>query len=248
MALRGFTVAQIVKELPNTLSEIAKKQRWKSWKAPSKRTIQRIVRKAKPPDPSGTWTLDDFSPEEARVVLDFLGEAIFETEGRIDHLTRAEAQRILRLRSVAPTLDFLSTVRLANEYFSRQDRGVHTKDLDGFVAFAPWRSQYSAAAYFLAVLKNWIPPAPQWLIKNFPASQWFGFEVVATLPPDSYQVSHGFLSGLAILSQEEIPAEAAQDHFVSVLQRTMAAFNEAAGDSEDLGVVQRKEANDEPQE
>src|SRR3972149_5811696 len=89
MTLLGYTPTQIRRELPQVAAE-------KGLKAPSLRTIQRIARRPKPPDPTGQWQIDDLPADDARIVLDFLAELISASEGRVTYVTRGEAPWIAR--------------------------------------------------------------------------------------------------------------------------------------------------------
>ena len=127
------------------------------YKAPSLRTIQDIVREKSGPDPSGRWALNDADPDEATLILPALADVIQETEGRRAYLTRAQAELIGRIRRVAPELNGWAVYRLARLYLFREGRGEPPSDIEGFLAFAPWRSQKQRDAYQRALENEWIP-------------------------------------------------------------------------------------------
>ena len=125
--------------------------------APSLRTIQDIVREKSGPDPSGRWGLNDADPDDAALILPALADIIQETEGRRAYLTRAQAELIGRIRRVAPELNGWAVYRLARLYLFREGRGEPPSDIEGFLAFAPWRSQKQRDAYQRALENEWIP-------------------------------------------------------------------------------------------
>ncbi|MDA1061658.1 MAG: hypothetical protein O2895_01915 [Chloroflexi bacterium] len=186
-ALLGFTPVQIHRELPAALRKLAESEGGGSWKVPSLRTVQRIAARARPADPSEPWSIEDSSPEDARVVLDFLAEVIEGTQGRIREVTREEAVWIVRLRCLAPPLSFAETLLLSALYRERRGAGKPTDDLDAYLAFAPWRGRGEAASYYRAFLGGVIRPAPRWLVLTVPISDWFGMQVALAHDTTSWQ-------------------------------------------------------------
>lgn len=157
-ALRGYTASQIAKELPAAAGKLG-------MKAPSLRTIQRIVSRAKPPDRSGPWQIEESSPDDAREVLDFIAQMTLETKGDMWWVSRQEATWIARLRRLSPQLasedvSFLTTLRLVYTYISRREIGESTRDLDAFLAFAPWEGLGATERYVDAVEKQYVSPPP----------------------------------------------------------------------------------------
>ncbi len=159
LALLGFSVSQIERELRATVEAIARRDGWDSWQVPSRRTIQRIFRRTKPSDSSGAWRIEDSPPDDARVLLDFLAELITSTEGRIAGITRREADWILRLRRLGPPVATAETLHLARHYATLRELGKSTADLDTFLAFAPWLSSENLEAYFAAIDSQWFSGA-----------------------------------------------------------------------------------------
>ena len=158
---------------------IAEREGWGSWKVPHLRTIQRIVARTRPADSSGVWEIEDSSPDDARVVLDFLADAIAGTNGRVSEITREQAAWIIRLRKLGPPMEFDEILRLAALYRDRRTNGNATRDLDAFLAFAPWRDKPAAIRYLRAVLNELIEAVPQWLAEKAPTLEWFTFSVIA---------------------------------------------------------------------
>ncbi len=183
LTLRGYTPVQINQVLPGVVRDIAKKQGWKNYKAPHLRTIQRIARRAKPVDESGEWAIELSTPDDARVVLDFMADAADEFEGDVARVTRAEAEWIVRLRRLGPPMTALQTMRLMSLYQARRSDGLTTEDLDAFLAFSPWLGRRRAARYASAVLRNSVLPAPQWIVKLAALGDWLDMEVVAVFDP-----------------------------------------------------------------
>ena len=68
------------------------------YELPSDRTIQMIVKEARPPDPSGPWSLADAEPRDVALVLPVLAAVVGKSQGR-QHVTRAEAKWVVKLRS-----------------------------------------------------------------------------------------------------------------------------------------------------
>ena len=133
-------------------------------RAPSLRTVQRIVSgrgiKAGP-----FWSAASSSTaEEAKAILAVLAAVIEETQGRVALLTREEAHIIIVLRESAAGLSDWDLYRLAREYIDRQSVGV-TDDLDAFLALGAWHKEnwerYGRAIDSNALLE---PPRFLWLL------------------------------------------------------------------------------------
>ena len=75
-------------------------------------------------------------------------------------------------------------LRFVALYRDRRAKGVTTRDLDAFLAFAPWRDKPAASRYLKAVLTEVIETAPQWLAIKAPTLEWFGFAVIASSDGD----------------------------------------------------------------
>lgn len=129
---------------------------------PSLRAVQAWVKKYRPPDPSGPWSLRDADGEMAALVLPALAAVI--TFSRGNHLvTRAEAAMIARIRTACPDVPLMPSPwgnawYLARLYLARENSGDAASDLDALLAFAPWRD--GGQAWQAAVEANWIRAAP----------------------------------------------------------------------------------------
>jgi hypothetical protein len=163
LILEGYSAAQAYRELS---------QRWAPPRLPTLRTVQRVAAQLQRPDRSGTWTLNNVPAEEARVVLDVLRSAIEETEGRVEGLTIAESEQIVRLHHAAPDLEAAMLWRLARLYMAREARGEGTADLDCLLAFRPWSEPGGWQRYFRAVRSGWIVLAPHFVLAQLSGQAW----------------------------------------------------------------------------
>jgi hypothetical protein len=120
---------------------------------PTVRTVQSMVKDARPRDASGPWSLadGDVSGADAALILPVLAAVVREREGHVPGVTRREAAWIVKLRRAVPDLPPWETYRLARRYLVREDRKEPCMDLDLFLAFAPWRDEAAAQAYATAV-------------------------------------------------------------------------------------------------
>lgn len=141
LALRGFTPAQIDKELASReMADI-----------PTTRTIRRIVADLAPRDPSTPWHLQD-ADDEAALVLPVLAEVIVQSEGRTRTLTRGEADWIARIRRAAPDYaDLFRVYSLARLALSGKPERVEYE-----LAFGRWRSNEDAARWWKAIENGWL--------------------------------------------------------------------------------------------
>lgn len=125
---------------------------------PTERTIYRIVREMRPADPSGPWSPATADPQEAALVLDVLRAAIIETQGRTQGFTNAEAEQVVRLRTMRPDLPAYEAFILARDYLARRANQQPTDDLDSYLVFAPWQGPDAAEAYADAIAQGWAQP------------------------------------------------------------------------------------------
>jgi hypothetical protein len=175
-SLIGWTPVQIERDLKHL---VATDPRWKGIKVPVLRTIQRIHKRAQPSYDSEPWAVEDADPSDARVVLDYLADAVEVTTGRVAEITRGEAEWVARLRALGSPLPFPELRRLISTYRDRLERGIDTGDLDAFLAYQPWRSRDDCRRYATLVIRGVVYPVPQWLVQTTPMNELFGFEVVA---------------------------------------------------------------------
>ena len=151
LAEKGVNAAQITRRLELDA-------RFADGRLPAERTVQDIVRGlAAPRDESGRWTFNEADPDDAALILPVLAAVIQETEGRRTYFTRAQAEFIGRIRRLAPELDGFRVYRLARLYLFFEARGEPARDVEAFLAFAPWRSEEQREAYQRALENEWIP-------------------------------------------------------------------------------------------
>ncbi len=127
----------------------------------SLRTVQGIMKEYLLPDPSGPWRLSEADGEHVALILPVLQWLLFQPPAvRRAALTNAEAEWICRLRRAASDLPPCTLYRLTRLYMFREERGEGTEDIDGFLAFAPWRGGGSFARYREALHFRWVPVPP----------------------------------------------------------------------------------------
>lgn len=129
---------------------------------PRLRTVQNIVADLRPREPSGSWSLADADTDEAALVMPVWREVVEHSEGKISHLTTAEAKWIVRIRRVAPELypeglSFWNIYLLAREYVLLIEQKKPTTGPDTYLAYAPWETLEAALRYEEAVRKKRIP-------------------------------------------------------------------------------------------
>jgi hypothetical protein len=129
---------------------------------PSLRTVQNIVADLKSPKKSDPWSLADAGTDEAALVMPVWREVVEYTQGKVSHLTKAEAEWIVKIRRVAPELwpdglSFWHIYLLAREYVLLTDLKKPTTGPDAYLAFAPWESGKAPFVYEEAVRKGLIP-------------------------------------------------------------------------------------------
>ena len=155
-------------ERANRIHESLGRQEAFAKRVPSLRTVQRIAASVAGRDSTGPWRIQDFSPDDAQLILDVLATVVIETQGRKNQLTQAEAGWVLRIRRGASSMPPWESWLTARFYMGRQadkDRDAkETVDLDCLLAFDPWQGGERANQYFQAILDGWIPVAPLPLI------------------------------------------------------------------------------------
>ena len=131
---------------------------------PSKRTIQRMVKERRTTDTTGSWSLADAEPDQAKLVLEVLPTKVAETSGQSSRFTIGEADWLIRIRSAAPDLPMRIAWLLSRMYLSRQSKGDDTHDLDCFLSYQPWQSAEQLDRYLSVALRDWIPRPPTYLM------------------------------------------------------------------------------------
>lgn len=120
---------------------------------PGQRSVQTWVKKYRPADPSGPWSLRDADPAEAALVLPVLAKVIARSQGKRT-ISRAEAAMIVRIRTACSDMPEGSAWRLAQLYRVRETNNEPTDDLDAVLAFAPWRDH--GVSWRAAVDAGWV--------------------------------------------------------------------------------------------
>lgn len=106
---------------------------------PVLRTVENIAREVTPHDTSEAWRLATADPPAAAIVLPMLAELLESSEGRIQSVSRREAEWIVRLRGAVHDLPAIDAYKLARDYLARGERNEDTADLDRYLVMAPWR-------------------------------------------------------------------------------------------------------------
>lgn len=123
---------------------------------PTLRTVERIVNDVRPRDTSAPWSLADSDADNVPAVLETLAAVIEFTEGRVTHLTRAQATWIARIRRAAPDLALWRVYLVAMMYQKEEEKNADASGLDAYLAFAPWRSREDALRYQKAFQAGYI--------------------------------------------------------------------------------------------
>jgi hypothetical protein len=117
---------------------------------PELRTVQKIIKRARPADPSGTCEPTEWeNGEDVALVLEVIKYLV--GNGELIWPTRAEAQRILWIRQTAPTLLLELVWRLTRRYIIYESQQLPTKRLAWYLAFKPWESDANKELYFKMV-------------------------------------------------------------------------------------------------
>jgi hypothetical protein len=132
------------------------------------RTIQRLVKEVRPPDPTDTWSVTNSDTDEAAAVLPVLAATVKQRAGA--PISCGEAIWIHRVSTLAPGLSSQGVWFLARAYFTRELRHQDAGDLDALLAFAPWRSQEHRERYTEAIQEELVPQAPLYVA----AATWIG--------------------------------------------------------------------------
>lgn len=109
----------------------------------SDRTIRQYVKKFRPPDPSGPWSLADDN-EGAAFLLAVLGAVVDHTEGRKTGLTRKEAEWIERIKQGAPDIPPITAYWFTRAYIFCESKGQDVAHLDMALALSPTEKETAA--------------------------------------------------------------------------------------------------------
>ena len=143
-------------------------------KLPGERTLQRVAEEATMRDTSGPWRIADADdPEDAKLILDVLANVTVHSTGKKHSFTKEEARWVLRVRKIVPDADPVKVWFVARAYQLYQSRGLDSRALDMYLAFAPWRGVPHMRLYLDAVdwvKESWIP----WreYFNDVPGAEW----------------------------------------------------------------------------
>jgi hypothetical protein len=153
MVIREY--ARVEKFTPTQIYRLLKdnEKLLKGHDLPVLRTVQRIHRKAVPPDPSGPWSLADaeVDPDDAALVLPVLAEVIERSGGRWQQFSKDLAGWIVKVRVAAPDIPPRWAFTVAQSYQAGEKHKEAVDGLDQMLGFAPWRDKAHVRRYFLAV-------------------------------------------------------------------------------------------------
>lgn len=148
-------------------------------KLPSLRTVENVVKAVVMRDKTGPWSVADSAPEDARIILDVLADAIAVWGEYV--FNKAEAAWVLKIAKLAPGLRHIDLLELAQLYLLAEGKGESTEGLDAYLAFMPWKSKNRFENYKYALEQGWI--------KEVPEIEWRWCEFVPLAVPD-YLVPH----------------------------------------------------------
>jgi hypothetical protein len=172
LASRGHTPSAIRQEVLDVFGEPI---------TPSLRTVREMAKAVHTRDVTGPWSPAADTTGVPEVILAVLAAVLAETAGSdstnfapgpampagpIRSITRAEAAIIANVERATPGLPAFELWRIARLYLARAARDEPTDDLDGFLAFQPWRGNAEEGwrAYSLAVHFRWVREAPGYLV------------------------------------------------------------------------------------
>jgi hypothetical protein len=176
LVLLGYGKAQVYRELER-LKLIDEGS------SPSKSTIDRLVDRLKPADPSDPWSAMDSSANDAQLLLDVVAHVFQRTAGRVWPTTDL-ANWVVRVRERAPTVpvDWAYALGLAYQWSQTHKREIRSLDLT--LAMEPWSSPEHAGAWAGAMrvlgesVNDWAGGGPGLvaLAVQFPPPGWAGPE------------------------------------------------------------------------
>ena len=116
---------------------------------PEIRTVQKIVKESRPPDPSGAWMPTEWHGEDIPPVLEII--KYLRQRGAAFWPTVAEAERILWVKRAAPTLPIEDVWRIMRRYMAHEPKQRSTEYLAVYLAFQSWKGPEAEKEYFAAV-------------------------------------------------------------------------------------------------
>lgn len=155
LMLAHFSAPAILRELDRlkTAGEL-------TGQVPGLRTIQRLMAEIKKRDQSGPWSFGDSAELDSAPVLDALAAILVDSAGRIQSVTRREAELITRVARARPEIPPDDQWRIARQYIARAEQGEEATDLDILLALAPWRSDEARVRYSKLASDGHIPRIP----------------------------------------------------------------------------------------
>jgi len=121
----------------------------------SLKTVQNIIRQL--PDLGEPWRFAQFDADDAALVLPVAAVVDYKSKGA-RQVSFGEAEWICRVLKAAPDMPPYAAFQVAGFYFRRAEIGrLENPDLDGLLAYAPWRSESAWTRYQEAVVAMWLP-------------------------------------------------------------------------------------------
>lgn len=160
LARGGMSIAEIEHTLEERYGSSAARER--GLEPADRRAIVRWVRDVVPyVDRSGRWSWMDASPGEAAVVAPLLARLRDMSSGFLppEPVTRAQVGELLRVLAIAPDLLPFEAWSLARSLLVARadgDRAV-MDEVEGYLVWAPWRSDEHAAEYDRVVREGVAP-------------------------------------------------------------------------------------------
>jgi len=121
---------------------------------PGARTVEVLVKQARPADASGRWSFALDEQDLARWVLPVLADVIEVTKGRRRTLTVQEADWVARIRRAIPNLPGWEAYQLARLFMA----GGDIRPLEDFMAFIASKAdpEWGYGHYKSAVTQGWV--------------------------------------------------------------------------------------------
>lgn len=186
-------------------------------RVPSVRTISRKAKTFWPPGDEERWSLVEAEPDEAAAVLPvFAAMAKRDRVWQCRFVTREQAQVLVAMKAAAPDLDPWVAYKVAQEFQVRGHASRRTLGLELGLAFAPWRSDVSAAELRRVIDAGFLAPDLAWdarLVER--ESREARFDPIAD----------------AINRREERMVEAAEDYWADLTDEEQEAETELANEA-----------------
>ena len=175
LARSGWSPTQIQNQLSDNMKKGARERHKPDDKhdhipdhIPDIRTIRDMVGVIKSSDTSGRWSMVDCEPEDARLVLDVLAGCMAHHSNMIgynNYFTEAQAEWVIKLSKATAGAPARIIATLVHLYMTRVAKGiVDMTDLDGYLAFTPWKNSKCLRLYKSIVIRRYLPMVPGWPI------------------------------------------------------------------------------------